>query len=95
MSEYKTVQEMGPQVKRLFFRLLAREAIPPGGGVGDGVEFLQNSDRMKAGHKEALKKLNAFIWLMWTAHDNPYKTDEEFAAALIERLDEGGQQDDV
>ena len=39
MSKY------GPNVTKLITKFIAREAVPPGGGLASGFEFFSNPDR--------------------------------------------------
>lgn len=81
MSERK----LGPNTKKLLAHLIALEAIPPGGGLTSGIEFLQNP---RQGIQRAAANLEAALAVVKSAPDNPYGDDDEaIAAAILERIE--------
>ena len=78
----------GPNVTKLITRFIAREAIPPGGGIAAGLEFFQNPVLRKQVLEIAEAKALEAIFLVQSAPDNPYKTDEEIAKVLLDKLEE-------
>jgi len=78
----------GPNVKRLIAAKMAAIAIPPGGGFADGLKFLQSADRIKAAAREATDFVTAAIAAVKSSPDNPYRTDEEIAGAILAKIEE-------
>ena len=76
---------MGPNFKKLVAHRMALSAIPPGGGLGDGIAFLMDKDKMLSAGKDAQKWVNDAIDVVMTAPDNPYGNDREAIAAEIVR----------
>lgn len=76
-------RKLGPNMRSLVIRKVARDAIPSGGGFADGVEFLMNPEKVAATHREALAWADQAIAVMKTAPDNPYGDDEEVIAGAI------------
>ncbi|NBW11566.1 MAG: hypothetical protein EBR82_26405 [Caulobacteraceae bacterium] len=79
---------MSSAFKQLVFHRIATQAIPPGGGVGAGIAFLLDAERVKASAKDATVWVNAAIDAVISAPDNPYGTDrEKIAEELVRRID--------
>ena len=79
---------VGQNVKRLISMLMAKEAIPDGGGFKDGIDFLLNPERVKASVIKAQQDAMQFIELIKSAKDNPYgDDDEQIAAAIIAEVE--------
>jgi len=86
----------GPNVTKLIFKFIGREAIPQGGGFADGIEFFSNPERRKHVLAKAESKALAAIQLIKTAPDNPFgDNDEEIAGMILKKIEErmGGQRD--
>ena len=86
-------EPIGPNVKRLWAAFVAREAIPPGGDLGSGINFLiglGNGDpQSKAALKRARENVESALDAIKAAPDNPYGDDEEaMAAAIMAKVDE-------
>lgn len=78
----------GPNAKRLLAHFIAREAIPVGGGIGDGLDFLVQPERRRSGIEKAIANLEAAFAAVKAAPDNPYGNDDEaIAAAILERVE--------
>lgn len=83
-----TARVLGPNVKRLLAHFIAREAIPVGGGVADGLNFLTNPERRTSGIEKAMADLDAALIAIKSAPDNPFGNDDEvIAAAILERVE--------
>lgn len=81
-------RRLGPNVKKLLAHFIAREAVPIGGGLADGLHFLTNPERRGSGIERAMSNLDAALAAVKTAPDNPYGNDDEaIAAAILERVD--------
>lgn len=81
MSKY------GPNVTKLITKFITREAIPPGGGLADGVEFLRNPERRKQVLESAEAKAIQAIQLIKSAPDNPFGDDDErIASELLSQI---------
>lgn len=80
---------MGANVKRLFLHILAREAIPSGGGLQAGVNYLTNPDVRHKINLAAIITLDDFLKEMKAAPDNPFGDDDEvISEAFLKALDE-------
>lgn len=62
--------------------------IPDGGGVEDGIRFLTDRPHREKILAEAKKVVDDSIAAVKSALDNPYKTDEEIATAILARFNE-------
>jgi hypothetical protein len=83
MSKY------GPNVTKLIVKFIAREAIPPGGGVADGIEFIRNSERREQVLKIAEFKAIQSLQLIKKSPDNPFgNDDEQIAGELLKMIEE-------
>lgn len=81
-------EKLGPNVKRLLAHFMAYEAIPSGGGIGDGIDFLTNPERRHNGLEKAMSNLKAALYAVKHASDNPYGEDDEaIAAAILDRIE--------
>lgn len=74
---------MGPNVKKLICRKLSLIAIPPGGGLANGIQFLMSKDNILAGAKEATQWVEQAIAVVKMTPDNPYGNDDEAIAGAI------------
>ena len=84
MSERK----LGPNTRKLLAYFIAREAVPPGGGLADGLNFLTDSDVRRQGMERAMSNLDAALTAVKSAPDNPYGDDDEaIAAAILGRVE--------
>jgi hypothetical protein len=84
-----THKPYGPNLARLITKFIAREAIPPGGGLADGIEFFTNPERRKQVLAKAEADALAAIRLIKAAPDNPFgDDDEEVAGMLVEKIKE-------
>ena len=85
---------IGPNVKRLLFTKMAKDAIPDGGGLAAGVHFLSKKENISAGFKTAREWTEQVIRLVREAEEpNPWKdaSDEEIAGELLRRIEERKQ----
>jgi hypothetical protein len=79
----------GPNVTKLITKFIAREAIPPGGGMADGIEFFLNPERRKQVLAKAEADTLESIRAIKAAPDNPFgDNDEEIAGALLKKIEE-------
>ena len=79
----------GKNVTQLIVRFIAREAVPPGGGLNNVVVFFKNAEHRKQIIESAETKAMAAIQLTKNAPDNPYGDDEEvIAGVLLEKIRE-------
>lgn len=79
---------IGPNAKKLLSHFIAREAVPSGGGLGDGLNFLIDPERRRKGIEKAMSDLDAALTAVKSAPDNPYGADDEaIAAAILERVE--------
>ena len=73
------------KVAELIVYKMSVDAIPSDGGLADGIAFLTSREKTVAGMQAAKKWVEEAIAVVKTAPDNPYKTDEEIAAAILEK----------
>jgi len=80
-----TDRKIGPNLKKLMIRKMARDAVPPGTGnpMGAAIESMSDKGRMIALLREALVWCDEAISVMRSAPDNPYGDDEEVIAGAI------------
>ena len=74
------MRKLGPNAKRLLARFAARIAIPPGGGIADGIEAIKNLAEVT---RRAVIQMDQAIAAVRAAPDNPYGEDEETIAGVI------------
>lgn len=80
---------IGPNAKKLLAHFIALEAVPRGGGLADGLNFLTDNDRRRRGIAQAMSNLEAALAAVKSAPDNPYGDDDEaIAAAILERVED-------
>lgn len=80
-----------PNVKKLVIRKMAQDAIPAGGGLGDGIRFLTTPGALgKSWVEAAFWAERAFQQVREAAEPNPWKTasDEEIAGELLRKAEE-------
>jgi hypothetical protein len=79
----------GPNVTKLITQFIAREAVPPGGGLVSGLKFFQDKEYRKQVLKKAEADALTAIKAIQSAPDNPYGDDPEvIAGALLEKIRE-------
>lgn len=74
---------MGPNVKKLIITKMARDMVPDGGGLADGINALQDTTTYA---RTATKWVHCVIQEVKDARNNPYGDDDEAIAAEILRL---------
>lgn len=78
---------LGPNMRALLARVVARQAIPQGGGFIDGINFIKDQPRFKRVHRESLAWIDEAIKAIRVAPDNIYGDDEEtIAGSILEQL---------
>jgi hypothetical protein len=73
----------GEFVTKLIIRFIAREAIPPGGGIADGIEFFKDKEHRTRVIEKAEANAMLAIQLIRRAPDNPFGNDDEQIAQEI------------
>ncbi len=76
---------MGPNERQLIIQKFVRDSIPADGGIIDGLRALCNEE-MPRQMEEAATWVAKAIDIIMTTHDNPYKTWEEAAQAILDKL---------
>lgn len=76
---------MGPIERQLIIQKFVRDSIPANGGFADGLRALC-SEEMPHQMKEATTWVTKAIDIIMTTHDNPYKTREEAAQAVLDKI---------
>jgi len=83
----------GPNVEKLIIKFIAREAVPPGGGLASGLEFFSNPERRKQILESAEAKAVQALQLIKSAPDNPFgDDDEQIAGELLKMIEEKNRQ---
>lgn len=80
---------MGPNVRKLIAEKTARDAIPGGGGLADGIKFLSNPKNISAGYRAAMEWVKiAILTVRQASEPNPWKdaTDEEIAGEILKHI---------
>lgn len=77
-------ENYGPNMTKLIMKFMARNAIPRGGGLSDGIMFFTDKEhRKKIMDKSEADALES-IRIIHTAIDDPYKDyDDEIIARII------------
>lgn len=84
-----TGRALGPNTRELLAHFIAREAVPVGGGLADGLNFLTDPDRRRRGIEKAMADMEMAIEAVKSVPDNPYGSDDEaIAAAILKRVKE-------
>lgn len=79
----------GPNFMELVFRLMAKMAIPDGGGLAAGIAFLMDKERQIKIMEKAFEQAEAIIQVIREAPDNTYGDDEEvIAKAILDKIKE-------
>lgn len=79
----------GPNVTKLITRFMAREAVPPGGGLNGVLQFFTDDAARKRILANAEKSTIAAIQAVKSAPDNPYGNDDEIIAGeILKKLDQ-------
>ncbi len=76
---------MEPNEKKLTIQKFTRDAIPARGDVTDGLRAIVAPD-MPEKMKMAADWVKKALDIIMTTHDNPYKTREEAAQAVLDEL---------
>lgn len=81
------MDKYGPNVRMLITKFIAREAVPPGGGLAAAVEFLGNPERRKQVLERAELEAIQAIQLIKSAPDNPFgDNDERIASEILDQI---------
>jgi|GEM_PF-5953582 len=79
----------GKNVSKLMAYFIAREAVPPGGGISSALDFFMDDARRKEILEKATSEMVKFLDAIKNAPDNPYGDDDELiAGALLKKIDE-------
>lgn len=82
-------RKLGPNMKRLLSNFMARVAIPPGGGMADGIALFTEPGKYQRVIREAMTLTDQAITAMRAAPDKWYSDDEEeIAGIILAKLDE-------
>jgi hypothetical protein len=85
------MNEMGPNVRRLFILRMSREAVPDGGGLADGISFFSDTEKRKTIMANSDAWVHRAIDAVRRASEpNPFKNsdDETIAAEILRKVDE-------
>ena len=81
--------KFGPNLKKLAIQKMSIEAIPKGGGIVDGINFLKNPKKMANSFRESVNWARAACWVLrQSGEPNPFKDsdDEVIAGEILKRL---------
>lgn len=84
-------RQIGPNMKRVVIAKMISGAIPAGGGLEAGIDFILTPGKMAAGFRSATEWCDAAIAAVRAAGEpNPWKaaTEEEIAGELLSRIEE-------
>jgi hypothetical protein len=81
------LSEIGPNVKKLIAAKMAADAIPAGGGLQSGIEYLL-APGLGQRAKAAADWVRQAIQVVKSAPDNPFGDDDEAIAGELLRLAE-------
>lgn len=84
-------ETLGPNVKKLIIHKVSLDAIPKGGGIKAGLEFLQDKERIIKTFRESADWVKQVIQAIRQAKEpNPFKdaSDEEIAGELLKKIEE-------
>uniref|UniRef100_A0A6M3IRQ7 Uncharacterized protein n=1 Tax=viral metagenome TaxID=1070528 RepID=A0A6M3IRQ7_9ZZZZ len=82
---------LGPNVKKLIAHKMSLDAIPKGGGIKNGIDFLTNRKRITQSFRESNEWVEKVIAIIKNANEpNPWKNadSEAIASELLCRIDE-------
>lgn len=82
--------KIGPNVKKLLILKMSKDAIPDGGGLAAGLNFLSSKESIMSGFRAAREWTEMAIQAVREAAEpNPWKnaTDETIAGELLLRVD--------
>lgn len=83
------MREMGPNAKKLFVHFLAKESVPDGGGMVDGIKFFTDPEHRKEVLERAERNFDLAMIAVKSTTDNPYGNDEEkICAEILRQLDQ-------
>ena len=77
-----TARPLGENVRKLMFKFVAKDSIPAGGGLLDGIQFL-TSPNLRERMKKATERTFAAIDAIKAAPDNQWGDDDEAIAGAI------------
>lgn len=84
-------ETIGANVKKLIIHKMSLDAIPPGGGIVNVLEFLADKERISRTIREADEWVKQVILVVRNAGEpNPFKksSDEEIAGEILRKIEE-------
>jgi hypothetical protein len=82
---------IGPNVKKLIIHKMSLDAIPPGGGVADGLKFFTDKERISKTIRESDEWVKQALLAVRNAGEpNPFKnaTDEDIAGEILRKIED-------
>jgi len=76
-------RKLGPNVKNLGVMFAAKNAIPEGGGLADGLKFLSSAESIRSGVMAGMDQALDAIDAVKQSPDNPFGDDDEAIAEHI------------
>jgi hypothetical protein len=67
---------LGPNMKKLLARVVARKSIPPGGGMADAINIITTPGALLEVTRVSLDWTDQAIQAVRSAPDNPYGNDD-------------------
>lgn len=82
------MNDYGPNVTKLILVFMSRSAIPPGGGIADGMRFFTDQEHRRQVMGKAVVDAMTAIQLIKLAPDNPFgDNDEEIAGVILKEIE--------
>lgn len=80
--------KQGPNVRRLIVERMSYLMVPPGGELADALGAMIRLGGIEDFARRATEEIEACIASVRSAPDNPYRDDEEIAAAILKGIEE-------
>lgn len=83
MNTHVMPKKHGPNMRKFIAMKMARDLVPPGGGIGTAISALVDPVRRHAGIADAVEWCEHTIAIMKTLAGNPFGDDDESIAAEV------------
>jgi len=90
-----TERKLGPHMKKLIAMRMASLAIPPGGGLHDGIKAIMTPGLLGEHMKQAMTWAFLSVDQVKAAHDNPYGNDDEAIAEVLVKAAKARQEEQM
>ena len=82
---------ISPNVKKLIIYKMSLDAIPPGGGIADGLKFFTDKERISKTIRESDEWVKQALTVVRNAAEpNPFKnvSNEDIAGEILRKIEE-------